>query len=133
MAAATAPVKFASRAYLIELSTVMGFYVAAIVARTWLLAHTADPMLGQAIKLMPVLPIWLCFLAVLRHYRRIDEYERLQLLKTLAIAFGITSCTLVSYSFGTDAGLPPLAITWAWPTLAVSWGLTAAILGIVNK
>jgi hypothetical protein len=31
-----------------------------------------------------------------------------------------------------DAGLPPLAITWAWPTLAVSWALTTAIMQIAD-
>ena len=132
MEATAAPVKYAGRTYLIELSIVMGFYVVAIVSREWPLAHTANAGLILLIKLLPVLPIWLAFLAVVRHYRRIDEYERLKLLKTLAIAFGITSCSLVSYSFLMDAGLPPLAITWAWPTLAVSWALTSAILQIAE-
>ena len=126
------PVKTAGRNYLVELSLSMGLYVAALVSRPWLLNHTDSATLAVLIKLMPSLPIWLVLAVVWRYYFRIDEFERLKFLQTLAIAFGISSCLIVSYSFLEDAGLPPLAITWAWPTLAVSWILTTMIRRIAN-
>ena len=132
MQAAIAPVKSAGRLYLLECAIVMGLYVAAVWIRPWLVAYAATPELGTAAKVLPALPIWLMLVSVWRYYRRIDEFERQKFLVTLAISFGIGSCVIVTYAFLTDAGLPPLAITWAWPTLAVSWALTTAIIQIAD-
>jgi hypothetical protein len=132
MTSAAMPVKTAGRTYLVELVLTMGLYVLAVAARPWLIDHAANASLVLAAKLSPVLPIWLTFLVVWRYYLRIDEFEKLKLLQTIAIAFGIGSCLIVTYSFLEDAGLPELALTWAWPTLAVSWALTGAIMSITQ-
>jgi hypothetical protein len=131
--AATAPVKYAGRNYIVEVAVAMALYVGAILARPWLIAHAADHQLALAATLLPAVPVWLMLLVVWRYYRRIDEFERHKFLVTLAISFGIGSCLIVTYAFLMDAGLPPLAITWAWPTLAVSWALTSAIMSIANQ
>jgi hypothetical protein len=132
MQAAAAPVKYAGRNYVIECAIVMGLYVAIVLARPWLVDHAANPTLATVAKVLPALPIWLMLVSIWRYYGRIDEFERHKFLVNLAIAFGVGSCLIVTYSFLQDAGLPPLAITWAWPTLAVSWGLTTAIMQIAD-
>ena len=126
------PVKYAGRSYIVECAIVMGFYVALTWARPWMIAHAANHDLALAAAVLPALPVWLLFGVVWRYYRRIDEYEQRKLLETLAVSFGIGSCLIVTYSFLADAGLPFLAITWAWPTLAVSWGLTTAIRSLAD-
>jgi hypothetical protein len=128
-----APVKTAGRNYLIEFSLAMGLYVLAVLARPWLLDHTSNQTLAVLIKVLPAVPVWLMLWAVWRHYLRIDEFDRLKFLQTLAISFGVSSCLLVTYTFLEDTGLPPLAITWAWPTLAACWGLTTAIMRIADR
>jgi hypothetical protein len=132
-AAPTAPVKTAGRSYIVEIAGVTALYVGAILVRPWLAGHAPDHALAVAATLLPALPVWLMFAAVWRYYARIDEFERHRLLVTLAIAFGIGSCAITTYALMMDAGLPPLAITWAWPTLAVSWMLTSAILSISDR
>jgi hypothetical protein len=132
MEAAEAPVKYAGRNYLVELCITMGLYVLLIVSRPWAIAHLANPILIDAVKLAPAIPIWLTFYVIVRYYRRVDEFEKLKFLKTMSLAFGISSCLIVSYTFLEDVGLPALAITWGWPTLAVSWALTSAIMSINN-
>jgi len=132
MEAAAAPVKYAGRNYVIECVVVMGLYVAAVSVRPWLVAHATNYELTTAARLLPALPIWLMLVSVWRYYQRVDEFERHKFLVNLAVAFGVGSCVIVTYSFLQDAGLPPLAITWAWPTLAVSWGLTTAIMQIAD-
>jgi hypothetical protein len=131
--AAMAPVKTAARSYLLEIGAATGLYVLAVAVRPWLVGHAPNADLAIAAKLLPVVPIWLTFLAVWRYYRRIDEFERLKLLQAVSIAFGIGSCLIVTYSFLADAGMPELAITWAWPTLACSWALTTAIMLIAKR
>ncbi|MFL5239625.1 MAG: hypothetical protein ACJ8EL_18915 [Rhizomicrobium sp.] len=132
MQVAAVPVKYAGRIYITECAVVMGLYVAAVWIRPWLVDHAANHALATAAKILPALPIWLMVGSVWRYYERIDEFARHKLLVTLAISFGIGSCAVVTYAFLMDAGLPPLAITWAWPTLAVSWGLTTAIMNIAG-
>ncbi len=133
MALHSVPVKTAGRLYLIELGLTMGLYAGALFIRPWLLAAGPGPLAAAAIKILPVVPLWLCLWAVIRQYRRIDEYARLRMLKAVALAFGVGSCLLMSYVFLTDLGLPPLAITWAFPTLAVSWAITSAIFAMQDK
>lgn len=125
--AATAPVKFAGRNYVIEVAIVSALYMALAAARHWLIAQAPTHDLKIVAALVPAVPVWLLFGVVWRYYRAIDELERHKLLVNLAIGFGFGSCLLVSYSFLTDAGLSAIDITWAWPTLAVSWGLTTGI------
>lgn len=132
MEAANTPVKYAGRAYLIEFSFAMAWYIAMILVRPSLIAHAPDLALADLAKISPAFPVWLMFAVVWRHYRRIDEFDKLKFLQTLAIAFGIGSCAIVTYSFLEDAGLPALTITWAWPTLAASWIITNAIMSINN-
>ena len=129
---ATAPVKFAGRTYLIEVVLVMALYVGGILLRPWLVEHASGQALKFAATVLPVMPVWLMLVVAWRYYLHIDEFERHRFLVTLAIAFGIGSCAIVTYAFLMDAGLPKLAITWAWPTLACSWALTSAIMSLAN-
>jgi hypothetical protein len=130
MQAENPPVKYAGRSYLIEFSLAMALYVGVILVRPWLVAHAPNVAWTDMAKIAPALPVWLIFAVAWRHYRRIDEFEKRKFLQTLAVAFGVGSCLIVTYSFLEDAGLPPLAITWAWPTLAASWIVTNAVMSI---
>ena len=133
MSAATTPVKSAGKTYLIEFSIVIVLYSVAAGMRPWLIAHAHNPSLALAATLAPILPVWLMLAVVWRYYRHIDEYEQKRFLETLAMSFGIGSCALVTYAFLTDAGLPPLALTWAWPTLAASWLITTFVRSIADN
>src|ERR1043166_1579341 len=112
MQAATAPVKYAGRDYVIEVAIVSALYAGAASIRHWLVAMAEPYGLGVAAALVPALPIWALFFVVWRYYRRIDEFEKQRFLETLAISFGVGSSLLVSYAFLADAGIPELGITW---------------------
>ncbi|MEJ0028003.1 MAG: hypothetical protein WDN01_18410 [Rhizomicrobium sp.] len=132
MIAAVRPVKYAARAYILELIFVQALYILAAVIRPWLIAHAANADWALAARIVPAIPIWLTFGVIWRYYRRIDEFERLKFLQTLAVSFGVGSCVLITYAVLSDA-VPSLAITWAWPTLAVSWALTTAIMSLAQN
>lgn len=51
-------------------------------------------------NLTPILPAWLLPLVMYRHYRRIDELQRLQLVQSIAITAGIM-----------------VGIAWSWPSI----------------
>jgi hypothetical protein len=133
MAAATAPVKTAGRDYLIETILVSALYVGAAAGRHWLIAQAPSHVWAVAAAAVPALPVWGMFLVVLRYYRRIDEFEKQKFLETLAVSFGIGSSLVCTWAFLADAGLTWLDITWAWPTLAISWAITGAIFHIARR
>lgn len=124
-----AHVKYANRTYQIEMAITMALYIGLLLARPWLLAHTDGAMTAAAIKLLPAVPIWLLAFVLFRHYRRIDEFQRLKFLENLAVAGGVTAIAAVSYDFLQDAGAPRAELFWAWPIFAISW----SIMGFVSE
>jgi heme/copper-type cytochrome/quinol oxidase subunit 4 len=126
-------VKYASRAYLVEFALVVTLYVIAVTARPYLAGLSRDANVHFAVMALPIVPIWLTLIVVVRHYLRIDERERLKLLENVSIAAGVMACLVTSYSALEDAGLPKLAITWAWPTFAACWGLATGISSLRNR
>jgi hypothetical protein len=125
----------ASRLYLLEMGAVAALYVGDLFVRQPLLDRIGETgPLAQAVMLLPALPIWGMFAAVFRFYRRVDEYQRLELLQSVSIAAGVSACLFCSYPFAADAfGLKPLSLLYAWPILAVAWGLTTGIIQMRNK
>lgn len=117
----TMSAKAAERTYVMEMAIAAAAYVGLLYARKPLLAATSDPALGIAIKLAPIVPVYLIALAVWRHYRRIDEYARLKLLESLALAGGFTALIATTYIILEDIGLPHLDLLWSMPLFGVSW------------
>ncbi|MEI9885272.1 MAG: hypothetical protein WDN08_02035 [Rhizomicrobium sp.] len=85
-------------------------YIAEMLGATLLLAATTiaahrlplDPRttLYITVQLIPVLAVWLLPLVMYRHYRRIDELQRLQFLQAIAITAGVM-----------------VGAAWSWPSL----------------
>ena len=132
-AAATAPVKYAGRDYLIEMIIVAALQIAGALAGKWLMHHASSHSLAIAAAFIPAVPVYLMMVVIWRYYRRIDEFEKQKFLETLAISFGIGTCLVCTYGFLADAGLPELALTWAWPTLVITWALAGGIRHFVNR
>jgi hypothetical protein len=123
MEAAMAPVSQAPRRYFIEFNAAMLLYIATVIGREHLVQHVTDPILKTLVLLSPIPFVCLAAIAVVRFYRRIDEYHRLQLLESLAISTGVTAVVTTSWMFLQDVGFPPLSIFYAWPAMAVIWGI----------
>ena len=117
----TMSAKAAERTYVVEMAIAGAAYVGLLYVRKPLLAVTSEPALGVAIKIMPIVPVYLIALAVWRHYRRIDEYARLKLLESLALAGGFTAIIATTYIILEDVGLPHLDLLWSMPLFGVSW------------
>lgn len=127
------PIRMVPRRYFIEFNGAMILYIAAVVARGEYARGIADPILRDLLLVAPILPVLLAAAAVTRFYRGMDEYHRLQLLESLAIAAGAGSVIAVSWSFLEDIGLPHLSIAYAWPIMAAVWGIVAVWFGWRDK
>ncbi len=127
------PIARAPRRYFIEFNGALILYIAAVVIRGEYAAGIADPFLKTVVIVSPIVPVLLAALAVLRFYRGIDEYHRLQLLEALAIAAGGAGVISICWSFLEDLGLPHLSIAYTWPLIAAIWGLVAIYMGWRDK
>ena len=128
-----APIARAPRRYFIEFNGAILLYLAAVVGRVYAVRYVGDPTLKTLIVLSPIVPVFLAAFAVLRFYRGIDEYHRLQILESLAIAAGAAGVITISWSFLEDVGFPHLSIAYAWPIIAAVWGIVALYFGWKDK
>lgn len=128
-----APISRAPRRYFIEFNGAMILYIAAVVLRAKYAGGIDEPVLKALMIASPILPVLLMAFAVVRFYRGIDEYHRLQLLEGLAIAAGGAGVITISWSFLEDLGLPHLSIAFTWPIIAAIWGIAALYMGFRDK
>jgi hypothetical protein len=68
-------------------------------------SHLAPGPLGTVVELLPVGAVWLLLLTMYRHYRRIDELQRLKFLQSIALTAGVL-----------------LGFVWSWPSLQHAFG-----------
>ena len=72
-------------------------------------------------------------MAIVRFYRRIDEYHRLKILESLAISASVTAVVTISWIFLEDVGFPHPPIWYAFIVLMGSWGITSLYFGWKDK
>jgi hypothetical protein len=117
----TAAARRVERIYVVRMFLIALLYVGLVWLRRRYLHAEIAPGLHAAIIAAPVLPIWLMLVAVWRYYAGIDEFAQRRLLQILAVAFGLSACTIVSYAFLEDLGLPQVHLLTAWPVMALFW------------
>ncbi len=74
-------------------------------------------------ELLPTIPLLLGFWAIIRQYRRMDEY--FQRIHSEAFALGalILGLAAIIWGFGENAGWPALPTIWVTPALVGLWGI----------
>jgi hypothetical protein len=127
------PIARAPHRYFIEFNGAIILYIAAVIVRARCAGGMDDPLLKALVIASPILPVLLAAWSVLRFYRGIDEYHRLQLLEALAIAAGGAGVITISWSFLEDLGLPHLSIAYTWPIIGGIWLVTALYMGWRDK
>jgi len=86
------------------------------------------PGSGQTLLLIsPMAPFLLIILAIFRHFQRVDEFVRLQILENIAIAAGVTAGWTFTYGFLENAGFPRLSMFTVWPVMGAVWGVIAIV------
>ena len=95
--------------------------IASYLREPWIHLRPGSPEQILA-ELAPIVPIWLIFLAFIRHYFRLDEYQRPKFLQTVSLSAGLLVFAYWSYPYAQKAlGLPP-------PPELMTWPLTVTIM-----
>lgn len=123
----------APRRYFVEFNVAMVLYAAAVLGRGHLVPLVDSPVLKTMIIVSPILPVLLAAFAVVRFYRGMDEYHRLRILESLAIAAGVTAVVAVSWGFLEDAGFPRLPLSTALPIIMGVWAAVSIYFGWRDK
>jgi hypothetical protein len=116
-----------ARAYRAELFTAIAVYVVLLLASIRYGRPLPDGSLRTVVLLAPMIGFGLMIRAIARHVRRIDEYQRLRILESLALAFGITGAVTFSYGFLETAGYPKLSMFAVWMVMGASWGAVCIV------
>jgi len=80
--------------------------------------------------LAPVLPAAWMVRAVFRQVQRVDEYQKLLLIQSLAVGFAVAMLTSISLGFLAIAGLQLADAPWiVFGAGMLGWGLTGVCVG----
>jgi hypothetical protein len=120
--------KRVARAYRIDLWTAIAVYVVLLLASIRYGRPMDDGVLRTVVLLAPMIGFGLMIRAIARHVARLDEYLRLRLLESLALAFAITAAVTFSYGFLETAGYPKLSMFSVWMVMCASWGVANVVL-----
>jgi len=119
--------------YLAEMSAAFLLYIAVLV----LSIDVGRPMhegIGRTLLLVsPTLPFLLIVWAVVRQFRRMDEYGRSTSLESIAMAFGVTAGWVVTYGFMENAGYPRLSMFTVWMVMMSAWAVITIVRGMVGR
>jgi hypothetical protein len=110
--------------YFIEFGGSMGLYVVVLIG---VVATRSEGGWG-VLELLPTLPLLLGIWAIIRQYRRMDEF--FQRIHSEAFALGalILGLLAIIWGFGENAGWPAIPMIWVGPALVGLWGLCLPIV-----
>jgi hypothetical protein len=115
--------------YVRELFGSILIYLIVLFASVWLAKDMQPGLLRTAIAICPMIPVLGSVWAVVRHFRRMDEYVRLWSLENMAIAGAVTAVSSLTYGFMEGIGFPKLSMFVVWGVFMGGWGLLSCIRG----
>ena len=111
----------AGAAYPRELLGSMAIYAALLVASiVYGQAMDAGPR-KTAVLMCPMIGFVLMIWAIARRVGRMDEYQRIIMLETFALAAAVTAAVTFTYGFMENAGYPRLRMFYVWGLMGFSW------------
>lgn len=82
------------------------------------------------LELLPTIPVLLGFWAIIRQYRRMDEFYQRIHSEAFALGALVLGLGALIWGFGENAGWPAIPTIWVGPALVGLWG---ACLPIVSR
>jgi len=108
--------------YLIELGISLAVYTALLFASSWIhKSFHPEGAMKFAVNLLPMIGVIAAAIAILRHVRRLDEFQRRVTLEALAFAFSVSAFGFFAWGFAEGAGAPKLPTFAIWPIMAGLW------------
>jgi hypothetical protein len=119
--------------YLAEMmgALILYFVVLVLVHRYGFPMH--DGVGRTLVLLSPMIPVLLMITAVVRYFRRVDEYLRLKILENWALTAVATALLTFTYGFLENLGFPLLSMFTVFPTMGIISGVLFAIRRLAGR
>lgn len=114
-----------SKRFVIHFSLAITAYVIAVAVSSLTQVMLSEGIARTLCALLPIAPMIVVAITVIRQIRQLDELARAIHLEALALAFVGTAMITFSYGFLETAGFPRLSMFFVWPLLAALWGFGA--------
>jgi hypothetical protein len=111
----------AGAAYLRELFGSIAIYTALLVPSIIYGQAMEAGLLKTFVLTCPMIGFALMIWAIARQFRRMDEYQRLMMLETFALAAALTAAVTFTYGFMETAGYPRLSMFYVWGVMGFFW------------
>ncbi len=106
--------------YALEYGAALVAYLGSIFLCVPAALRAADPGRRVLLVSVPAAASLLLAVAVVRHFRRIDEFLRKRLVESLAVAGAVTGVWTLAYGFFELAGCPRPSAWWVLAGVAVA-------------
>lgn len=121
------------KAYLRELSASLLLY-SVLLALAIRFGRPMEPgVLRTLVLLSPMVGFALALWAIARHLARVDEYIRMFLLESVALAAALTAGLSFTYGFLETAGFPRLSMFAVWCVLGGATVLVCAVRRLLGR
>ena len=114
--------------FLMEFIIILLVYMLCVGVSSAYVSSLPDGAGKIAWALLPVIPMLVMAVTIIRRLHAMDELGRKIQLEALAIAFVCTALTTFSYGFLETAGFPRLSAFLVWPLMGGVW-CVATIVG----
>jgi len=109
------------RKYYLELGLSFVFYAVALILAMHFGYRMHRGLLRTLILVAPMIPCLFATWAIVRQFRRMDEYQRLKATEDVVISAAVTALVTVTYGFFENAGFPRLTMFVVWPIMGGTW------------
>jgi hypothetical protein len=125
--------KRVARAYFTELMLALVVYTVLLLAAIRYGRPMADGLPRTLVLVSPMIGFGMMIRAVARHFARIDEYQRMRMLESLAIAAAITGAVTFTYGFMETAGFPRLSMFSVWIVMGSAVAAVTLVRRVTNR
>ncbi len=122
-----------TRTYWLELGAAIALYTVFIFTVMPNLHRFEVLWQRSALALLPMVPFILGMIAIFRHFRRMDEFQRAQAFEVISIASAGTMFLTFGYGFLEIAGWPQISMFWVWMTMGALWFITNQIYRLFGR
>jgi hypothetical protein len=119
--------------YMRELGGALALYMVVLFVAISFANRTEPSTLRTLALIAPAIPVILAVWAIARHFRRMDEFQRLRSLESLSIAAAVTAGWTFTYGFLELGGFPKISMFWVWPSMGAVWFTHACVLSLFRR
>ncbi|HEU5434845.1 MAG TPA: hypothetical protein VFU95_00400 [Telluria sp.] len=116
-----------------ELFIAIAVYAVLLLGAIRLARPMDEGILRTLLLVSPMIGFALMIRAIVRLVGRIDEYQRMRMLETMALSLAITGAVTFTYGFLETAGFPKISMFSVWIVMGLSWAVVGCVRGMLDR